>query len=73
MPEVTSVVETVVVKVAAVAVKAAEVMTAVEAVVPEDLVMTAAVVAAMAPVTAGHRLRRRAKRHCHAQGDDRQD
>jgi hypothetical protein len=72
MPEVTSVLETVAVKVAAMAVKAAEVMTAVEAVVPEDLV-TAAVVAAMTSVTAGHGFRRRAKCHGHAQGGYRQD
>ena len=53
MPEVTSVVETVAVKVAGVPSKAAEVMTAAEAVVPEDLVTTA-LVAAMTCVAAGH-------------------
>ncbi|WP_271899449.1 hypothetical protein [Candidatus Phyllobacterium onerii] len=53
MPEVTPVVKTVAFEPAAVAAKAAEVMATVEAVVPEDLV-TAAVVAAMTSVTAGH-------------------
>ena len=72
MPEVTSVVETVAVKVAGVPSKAAKVMTAAEAVVPEDLV-TAALVAAMTCVAAGHRFRHRTKCHCRAQGGDRQN
>lgn len=54
MPEVTSVVETIVVEVAAVPMKAAEAMTTVETVASEYLV-TAAMAASIAFVTARHR------------------
>jgi hypothetical protein len=54
VPEVTSVVITIVVEMAAVPMKSAEVMTTVEAVASEDLVTAA--VATMASVSARHRI-----------------
>ncbi|UXN58627.1 hypothetical protein [Phyllobacterium zundukense] len=72
MPEMSSVVETVAVEVSTVIAKATEVMTAVRAVVPKDL-MAATVAPAMTSMTAGHRFRRQAKCHCHAQSGYRHD
>ena len=70
MPEVTSVV----VEVAAVAMKSAKVLTTVEAVAPEDLVTTAVKTSmASTSVSASHRFCRGANRHHRTQGCYRQD